>query len=271
MLSRLVHSQNKPIAAVERYRNLFEEKNAVYAVHSIKDSEVAEAERRLMEEYGMKEVFVVPVYGENSELVGLISLNNPSVQTRDTSLIPTVAKFISDYTSKVNMKVNFESKIATEPLTGLMNKMSTQNEITDLRKNGTTGVLFIIDIDYFKQLNDTLGHSIGDVALVETAGEIKKTFRNSDVVGRIGGDEFMVFCPNPITDEIATIKAQSICKNCNRTYEKDGLMAEISTSIGILRIDETVSTFQEAYEKVDKALYKAKALGKNQFYFFTNE
>ena len=65
-----------------------------------------------------------------------------------------------------------------------------------------------------------MGHSVGDVALVEIAAEIRKTFRSTDVVGRIGGDEFMVFCSDPIADGLVEVKARSICRRNNNEFLK---------------------------------------------------
>ena len=268
--SKFNESQNRPIKVIEKIEKAIEKEQMVYATYSINDIEMSTEESKIMEYYKVKNLLFSPLYNVNNNLNGFIALNNPIITSRSTSLLPTVAKFISDFGSKISMQFDFNNKISREPLTGLMNKIATQDAINCLLENDNKGVIFMIDLDRFKQLNDTLGHSMGDTALIILSAEIKKTFRNSDIVGRIGGDEFMVFCANPISDKMVYEKANIICKKCNRIFEKDGLTAEITTSIGIYRVEDKTN-FQEVYEKVDKALYIAKERGKNQFYFAEEE
>ena len=257
--SRLIKSQNRPMNNIRRLISTLEG-SVNFTVSSFADVDMLPEEREFFTKVGISNLYVSPMY-EDNVLKALLCVSNPSIDSRSKALIHVVSKSINDYLETIIIK----EKISLDLLTTLSNKMATEKTITNLLKEGTMGVLFIIDIDYFKNLNDTLGHIVGDVALVEIAHEIKKTFRSSDVVGRIGGDEFMVFCPNIIADEYISAKAETLCQKCKKTYEKDGMISEISTSIGVFRIDKKGKTFREVYEKADKALYNAKKNGKNQF------
>lgn len=128
--------------------------------------------------------------------------------------------------------------------------------------------LFMIDVDNFKNLNDTLGHQTGDKFLIAMAGEIKNNFRNDDVVGRIGGDEFFVLMKNVSDMPEAKKKAQELLTNIRKvcdTYES----AALSVSMGIGLYPQDGKSLEELYAKADEALYEAKHKGKNQFVFAT--
>ena len=263
-LSKFDETQNVPIASMEEWTRPYKN-GAQFVSGSIDDMPIGSPQRDNWEKFGIQNVIIAPLFDKNNEISSFISVNNRSYTTRNQTLTCIIAKSISDYREKLLLEKRYAEEIVLDPLTNLLNKMATQNIISRKLDDGIMGVLFIIDIDHFKNLNDTLGHSVGDIVLVEIANEIKGTFRNSDVVGRIGGDEFMVFCPNPIADALVLTKAKSICKNCNKVYKKDDQFAEISASVGILRIDGKVKTFEGVYEQVDKALYTAKKNGRNQF------
>lgn len=126
----------------------------------------------------------------------------------------------------------------------------------------------MIDVDDFKQVNDTFGHISGDRVLREVTRKISGIFRESDVVGRIGGDEFVVLMKNIQDTEVVTRKAQEIIRifeSCRVGVQKKYC---ISGSIGIALFPENGTTYKELLGKADQALYFAKAHGKNQFIYF---
>lgn len=126
--------------------------------------------------------------------------------------------------------------------------------------------LFMLDIDNFKALNDTLGHQEGDDFLIRLAGQLKDAFRDSDVVGRIGGDEFFIFLRN--IPEIKQIerRAADVLKVVS-SLAKGYLNLELSGSVGISLYPEHGKTLEDLYAKADEALYIAKNSGKNRYVF----
>ncbi len=131
--------------------------------------------------------------------------------------------------------------------------------------------LLMIDVDDFKQVNDTFGHISGDRVLREVTRKISGIFRESDVVGRIGGDEFVVLMKNIQDTEAVTRKAQEIIRifeSCRVGVQKKYC---ISGSIGIALFPENGTTYKELLGKADQALYYAKAHGKNQFVYFKED
>jgi len=153
-----------------------------------------------------------------------------------------------------------------DQLTGLYNKAATQELISEcIGEYGRTGshVLYIMDIDNFKSINDTLGHSLGDRVLAELAKHLSAAARESDVVGRIGGDEFMVFLKDIRNTETIAIKAEELRSAFHTAGAAIPELARMSGSIGCARYPDDGGTFEELYKTADKALYETKASGKD--------
>lgn len=126
------------------------------------------------------------------------------------------------------------------------------------------GALFMIDTDNFKQINDTEGHMIGDIVLTEMASGMKKIMRDSDVVGRIGGDEFTIFMKNISSVKDAEKKAEELLYMFRHLFQKEKSFLKVTCSIGIAIYPKDGTTFKEIYARADKALYQAKIIGKNK-------
>lgn len=153
-----------------------------------------------------------------------------------------------------------------DSLTDLLNKAATQRHISDLLRDApdTTFAFFIVDIDDFKGVNDRFGHSAGDTVLVRFADAARAQFRPYDVVGRIGGDEFVAFAPLP-DEAAAAAKAGELVKALNMTVLTDAGPCTVSTSAGVAFGQGARTDFETLYRHADQALYRAKADGKNRF------
>lgn len=158
-----------------------------------------------------------------------------------------------------------------DPLTQLYNKTETEEMIADyLCAYEGPSVFMIIDIDNFKGINDTLGHLYGDAVLSELALRLKTIFRDTDVVGRIGGDEFIVFMTNISDMEVIKGKIEKILCTFNRSFAEKDVSYKISASVGVAFHPKDGATFSLLMEKADKALYFAKKHGKNRYAIYTN-
>ncbi len=157
-------------------------------------------------------------------------------------------------------------QIHKDPLSGLYNKAATQNQIQQLLSQNPQKLyaFFILDIDDFKQVNDTYGHATGDFVLAEFAKILKAQFRDYDIVGRIGGDEFIVFLPVPSQSWVQE-KAQSLVLALHREFIHDTKRCRVSSSIGIAMGPEAGTDFETLYKNADFALYQTKKRGKNGF------
>ena len=123
--------------------------------------------------------------------------------------------------------------------------------------------LFIIDLDNFKQVNDTLGHQAGDQAIRQSARILSGLFRANDIVGRLGGDEFTVFLCGDITEEYVRKKAAQICDELHLALG-DSQMVDITASVGVY-LSARGQEFEGLYQAADLALYKAKKTGKHRY------
>lgn len=166
----------------------------------------------------------------------------------------------------VEKTVKLREKARLDPLTKLLNKVEVQSRVEEILENepDNTHVLFVIDIDNFKQINDTFGHTFGDTVISDVAETLKKQFRSDDVIGRVGGDEFLVFMKD-VSIEKATIKAQNLCEVTEKEYSGGNVVKYISTSIGIAVSGVDGYTYEELFKKADHAMYRAKKSGKNGF------
>ncbi|MEG1822957.1 MAG: GGDEF domain-containing protein [Clostridiales bacterium] len=160
---------------------------------------------------------------------------------------------------------------ATDELTELSNKATAEYLCTSyLAGNGINKncVLFIIDIDNFKSINDTMGHKMGDKVLHEMGKNLRSIFREEDIVGRIGGDEFLALMKNTANRSIIETKALGIEKQI-KAVTCDNIMFTPTCSIGIAINEANLFDFDEMFRRADKALYQGKAKGKNQYVIYS--
>ncbi len=134
---------------------------------------------------------------------------------------------------------------------------------TCVQREQPLGVL-MIDLDYFKQINDTFGHDGGDCVLREVAERMKEALRNTDTIGRFGGEEFLAVIPNSSGEELLRI-ADRIRSSVNKPVQTEDQLIPVSCSIGVsVRWDGNDGTIPDALQRADKALYVAKEMGRNR-------
>lgn len=119
--------------------------------------------------------------------------------------------------------------------------------------------------DNFKAINDTFGHQYGNEVLVEMAGIFSNQFRSGDIVGRFGGVEFLAFLPNTRGFERMEYVFQRLVKECDRNYEKDGVVINVSASFGIAVAPDHGVTYEELSQKADEMLLAVKRENKKGY------
>ena len=152
----------------------------------------------------------------------------------------------------------------TDALTGLYNKETTKlrtDEILSTDKDMIHAFL-ILDMDCFKQINDGYGHAVGDIVLQKFGQLLRDIFREDDIVGRIGGDEFVVVMKNIKMKEMAIAKAEELLTKTQQYEIKELNGSAISISIGIAMAPEDGDCYMDLYKRADQALYQAKRSGK---------
>ena len=175
---------------------------------------------------------------------------------------------LRDINSQKQESLNLQIAAERDEMTGLLNRASSTKQIQQTLENDPyeQHALFMIDIDNFKTLNDTLGHQEGDRFLTMLAHTLKKSFRENDIVGRIGGDEFFVLMKNIPSVLVVAEKASTllgVSQMCCDQYPD----LNLSISIGISTYPFNGKNLETLYTQADKALYQAKHKGKNQFVF----
>jgi len=183
-----------------------------------------------------------------------------------------IASF-TDITERKAAEARIEHLAHHDILTGLLNRFSLQDRLEQslafARRERYQVAVFFIDLDRFKTINDTLGHHIGDKLLVEVAGRLVKNLRESDIVARIGGDEFVIVLTGMIDSANVAAIAESLRESVSLPYRIDGTELETSPSIGISMYPDDGTTASELLKKADVAMYHAKDLGPGNYYFFT--
>ncbi|MDF2653541.1 MAG: hypothetical protein K0R19_15 [Bacillota bacterium] len=165
-------------------------------------------------------------------------------------------------------------KAENDLLTELYNKITSEYLISDFLKNegrNQRHALFVIDIDDFKRINDDMGHYYGDKALVEVANEINRSFRATDIKGRIGGDEFLILLKDIKSEEDLTSKACEISKLLNNIELTSHASWKIRASIGISIFPDHGERYTELFLKADKAMYYSKEKGKGIYVIFSDD
>ena len=158
-------------------------------------------------------------------------------------------------------------RVNMDAMSGLLNRPAAEQYIKDRLRDMAPGencALFIVDLDNFKQVNDTLGHLAGDQAIHSAAQILSRLFRASDIVGRLGGDEFVVFLSGQITETMVREKAAAICRELQIALGGDAAV-NLTASVGVHLSPGGGEHFEGLYQSADLALYKAKKGGKHGF------
>ena len=160
----------------------------------------------------------------------------------------------------------------TDEMTGLLNKTATQRAIEDLlaRDHEKLHAFFIFDIDRFKDANDRFGHAFGDHVILIFADTLRAHLRRDDLIGRIGGDEFVVFLPVPSVEWVAD-KARELSNALDQTYTEGTRSWQMAASIGVAIAPQDGTTFIDLYQHADDALYESKKRGRRCFTLYTQQ
>ena len=190
------------------------------------------------------------------------------------------ASFVEDVTDRVRMQTRIKQQAYFDPLTGLPNRhrlMEELNRVISLaQRTQSFCALLFIDLDHFKEINDSRGHHYGDLALTLFAQRLRKVIRTQETVARLGGDEFVVLLERLGTEgetarlQIAQV-AEKIIDAASEPFIIKGEKFQISCSIGIVFFNDGSSDGNSILEQADQALYTIKREGKSNFYFHNRE
>ncbi|MBA1432556.1 MAG: GGDEF domain-containing protein [Epsilonproteobacteria bacterium] len=176
-------------------------------------------------------------------------------------------------TALAKSEQRYKELATKDMLTGILNRFAFEDElqrvISNSKRTGAHFALLFLDLDHFKEVNDTYGHDIGDKLLQEAANRVLPYIRTEDVFARIGGDEFVLLFTN--------IKRESLPKLVNKTMSHfrepwiiDSIHLNVTTSIGVALFPDDADDKIKLMKKADLAMYRSKELGRNQVVFFEN-
>ena len=200
------------------------------------------------------DVYKAPFYGLDGTLHGVMGISRDITEKRAADEL-------------IWKQANYDA------LTGLPNRNMMRDrmaqEMKKATRNGCNIALMFLDLDRFKEVNDTLGHDMGDTLLVEAAKRIQGAVRDSDTVARQGGDEFTVILSD--LDDMACVEriAANILTRLAEPFDLSGDKAYITGSIGITFFPEDADTVDQLVKNADQAMYAAKNQGRNRFAYFT--
>lgn len=238
-----------------------------------------------------KFVIYEPVGKYHSSIVMLINHNqverNISDENRSTkALMNKISISIVSFTliligitiinraKYINENKELKNKAETDLLTDLLNKVATEKSIREYLQNegkGKSSIMFALDIDNFKKINDTMGHAFGDEVLSTFGKQIKAEFRINDIIGRTGGDEFTIFLKDLKDDATMIREAERVAKFFKNFKVGEYTKYFATASIGAAIYPQDACDFESLYKAADQALYKAKKRGKNQLAFYKEE
>ena len=153
----------------------------------------------------------------------------------------------------------------TDYATGLLNRLGYMNQMDKMMNKGEPFTFAIMDIDYFKSINDTYGHLVGDQVITYVANVLKKCCPQNSVICRLGGDEFVI-CIRDHSKEVAISVVESIREDLKGYSE----YFEVTVSIGISFYRGEAVDLEKLYQQADHALYESKKNGRNQYQIFQN-
>ena len=186
---------------------------------------------------------------------------------------PATLSFFSDITERKQMEATIRQLAYHDTLTGLPNRSLFNDRIkmalAQARRNKQKLAVLMLDLDKFKLVNDTLGHDVGDQLLKAVASRLNSLLRESDTIGRMGGDEFMILLSDINSQEDAIRVADKILQSFKLPFEFDRHKLHVTTSIGISVYPKNGKKASTLLKNADKAMYNSKASGRNNWQLFS--
>ncbi|RLA69905.1 MAG: hypothetical protein DRG09_04615 [Epsilonproteobacteria bacterium] len=216
--------------------------------------------------------YELSIFHKNGSVLYLEVTEHPVFN--DKGEIEAVECIARDITSQYKAKEEIEHLAQHDMLTGISNRLHLEEQLKYLisysKRNDNKFAMLFLDLDHFKQINDTLGHDVGDKLLQEVAKRIKKNIRSEDIFARIGGDEFIiVFTDIEETDLTASI--HKILDLIHQPWHIEKTVLNVYASIGVSVYPQDGETAVDLMKSADIAMYKSKELGRNNFTFFTHD
>lgn len=273
-ISSIISMMGDGFGAYEYYSEL----NQIYISENLpeligkSEEEIKKSIKRFFEEENSRIQKSGGVFDEKNEYE---TYNNKIVKVRRKLYKNAIYAFIEDITEQKERDTRLSTELkrtkeanARDTLTKLYNRKKVEEEVNKFIKSEHThkGVIILIDLDNFKNVNDMYGHLKGDELLIKFAGILSNHFRDTDIISRIGGDEFIIFINNNVDEEVLINKMENLLEIIKKELNENFNDVNVSGSIGIAYIDDNINTFEDVYKQADEAMYSAKNQGKDCFF-----
>jgi diguanylate cyclase (GGDEF)-like protein/PAS domain S-box-containing protein len=201
-------------------------------------------------------VSISPITDSNGNITHFVSVNEDITSRKEAE-------------EKIkHLNAGLELLAMTDYLTSLYNRRYFMQrgveEVKRARRNRQPLALLMMDVDQFKKVNDTYGHEAGDMVLQQIAAALKSSLRETDVLGRIGGEEFAILLPNTSLEEAGLLAERVRQSIANKPFEIPGALLAVTISIGVTVITDSILVIDDMLRKADAAMYQAKHRGRNQ-------
>jgi diguanylate cyclase (GGDEF)-like protein len=204
-------------------------------------------------------IFLIWMHGIKPEEVWKIDLANIVIFGIVGFFLHVIANSIRIREFVLTREINIQKD--TDDLTGLKNKSAITREINEFLadETKTKGLMLLLDIDHFKEINDTFGHDVGDGVISQLGAYLKNNFSKNEIAGRFGGDEFIVFIKDTDDTDFAEKTARGIVDGAADFVELPDREQKMSVSVGIAVYHGMEKNYSEIFKKADLALYKTKS------------
>ena len=177
-------------------------------------------------------------------------------------------KNVDDIVASAKERQNLEILASTDIMTGILNRGSGERKVIDAMANDKTGMLCILDVDRFKDINDEYGHSVGDKVIRGIADVLKLTFRDEDIIFRLGGDEYAAYVMNLDDEEDGKVVMDRVFKEISDMDIPELKGREVCVSAGAAFFKENSKlSFEELYKQADSGVYESKKISGSALIF----
>lgn len=232
------------------------------------------AQRYQLKSVGAQAAFLAPVADDSGAVDSLLLFLAP-VSFNDDPFLSQVAdvlgRSLSQYLKRTSAEARLRHASQHDALTGLPNRSFIGEQLDAMLRQKVPLALLYIDLDRYKIINDTLGHSAGDKALIEVARRINAALPDGGIAGRLGGDEFVAILAQPASRAAAEQSARAVLKAIEQPLPLAGQAYFLSASIGIAMAPDDAVAAAELIKAADAAMYQVKSEGRNDVRFYSGD
>lgn len=268
------HWQNQPYCefGLQRWYQAFSQGQSLRGP----SREFPPQERSLLQPDGIQSILMVPIFIDDA-LWGYIGFDACQDERcwsdSEESILVAIAASLGGAIKRQQAEAQMRYQAFHDPLTGLPNRSLFNQQLAQAIdaawENDESLAVVFLDLDRFKNINDSLGHAIGDQLLEQVSQRLQQALRTEDFVARWGGDEFTLILPHLSSPQVAAMIAESLANALLPTFYLDGHELHISSSMGIALYPQDGNDSTTLLQHADAAMYQAKDQGRNDYMFYT--